>query len=82
MGLEFEGQGDSTGGIPGIALRESRLAASGDGFAFRDLNKNGELDVYEDPRRPVEERVEDLLGRMTLEEKADPLFPFGFGLAY
>jgi beta-glucosidase len=36
---------------------------------FRDLNKNGRLDPYEDPSRPIEERVEDLLRQMTLEEK-------------
>jgi beta-glucosidase len=41
---------------------------------FRDLNKNGRLDPYEDPRRPIEERVEDLLGQMTLEEKAGLMF--------
>lgn len=45
-----------------------------DGFAFRDLNKNGRLDIYEDPRRPLEERVEDLLAQMTLEEKAGLMF--------
>jgi beta-glucosidase len=28
-----------------------------DGISFRDLNKNGRLDPYEDPRRPLEERV-------------------------
>jgi hypothetical protein len=32
-----------------------------EGFAYRDLNKNGRLDPYEDPRLPIEERVEDLL---------------------
>ncbi|MBM4458115.1 MAG: glycoside hydrolase family 3 protein [Chloroflexi bacterium] len=37
---------------------------------FRDLNKNGQLDPYEDPRQPVAARVADLLGQMTLEEKA------------
>lgn len=37
---------------------------------FRDLNKNGTLDLYEDSRVPVDERVEDLLSQMTLEEKA------------
>jgi len=41
---------------------------------FRDLNKNGRLDPYEDPRRPIEERVEDLLNQMTLEEKAGLMF--------
>jgi beta-glucosidase len=41
---------------------------------FRDLNKNGRLDPYEDPRRPIEERVADLLAQMTLEEKAGQMF--------
>ena len=41
-----------------------------DGRAFRDLNKNGQLDPSEDPDRPIEERVEDPLARMTLEAKA------------
>jgi beta-glucosidase len=45
-----------------------------DGVQFRDLNKNGVLDPYEDPRLPIEQRVEDLLGRMTLEEKAGLMF--------
>ena len=45
-----------------------------DGVEFRDLNKNGKLDPYEDPRRSIEERVEDLLAQMTLEEKAGMLF--------
>ena len=36
---------------------------------FKDLNKNGRLDPYEDWRLPIERRVEDLLGKMTLEEK-------------
>ncbi len=45
-----------------------------DGLAFRDLNKNGRLDPYEDRRLPVPARVEDLLKQMTLEEKAGLLF--------
>lgn len=45
-----------------------------DGFRFRDLNKNSRLDPYEDPRRPIEERVADLLAQMTLEEKAGLMF--------
>jgi beta-glucosidase len=50
------------------------------GVDFRDLNKNGRLDPYEDPSRPVEERVEDLLGQMTLAEKAGMLFQPGVGV--
>lgn len=34
-----------------------------------DFNKNGVLDPYEDTSLPIEKRVEDLLDRMTLEEK-------------
>ena len=34
-----------------------------------DFNKNGRKDIYEDPSRPVNERVADLLGQMTVEEK-------------
>ena len=44
------------------------------GFSFRDLNKNGKLDIYEDSRAPIEERVNDLVGQMNLEEKAGAMF--------
>ena len=37
---------------------------------WRDLNHNGRLDPYEDKSAPIDQRVEDLLGRMTLAEKA------------
>jgi len=44
------------------------------GFTFRDLNKNGKLDPYEDNRQPLEQRVNDVLQQMTLEEKAGMMF--------
>src|SRR5436309_15120090 len=59
----------------GLATRQTDDDAS-----FRDLNKNGRLDPYEDPRRPIEERVEDLLAQMTLEEKAGMLFQPPIGM--
>ena len=34
-----------------------------------DLNKNGRMDVYEDPKAPIDRRVEDLLSQMNLDEK-------------
>lgn len=34
-----------------------------------DFNKNGVKDVYEDPSAPIDSRIEDLLSRMTMEEK-------------
>lgn len=44
------------------------------GKSIRDLNKNGQVDIYENPEHTVEERVEDLVNQMTLEEKAGLLF--------
>jgi beta-glucosidase-like glycosyl hydrolase len=40
----------------------------------RDLNKDGRIEPYEDWRQPVSARVDDLLGRMTPEEKAYQMF--------
>jgi beta-glucosidase len=51
-----------------------------DGNTFRDLNKNGRLDPYEDSRMKLEQRVEDLLGQMTLEEKAGCMFMSMIGM--
>lgn len=33
-----------------------------------DFNKNGRMDVYEDPKAPLNDRIEDLLSQMTMEE--------------
>ena len=35
-----------------------------------DFNKNGKMDLYENPKAPLEDRVQDLLSQMTLEEKS------------
>lgn len=39
-------------------------------FAFKDLNKNGELDAYEDWRLPADERARDLVSQMSVEQMA------------
>lgn len=45
-----------------------------------DFNKNGEKDIFEDPTQPIDKRVEDLLGQMTLEEKTNQSATlYGFG---
>lgn len=59
-----------------------------DGFSFKDLNRNGKLDLYEDWRLPVEERAKDLASKLSVEEiaglmlysghQAIPASPFGF----
>lgn len=40
-----------------------------DGQEFRDLDHDGVLSPYEDWRRPVAERVDDLISRLTIQEK-------------
>lgn len=40
------------------------------GLAFKDLNKNGKLDKYEDWRLPVAVRAKDLAAQMTVEQIA------------
>jgi beta-glucosidase len=61
------------------------------GLRFKDLNKNGKLDKYEDWRLNAEERAKDLATKMTTEQiaglmlysghQAIPANPRGFGAA-
>ena len=41
-----------------------------DGYAFKDLNRNGALDPYEDWRLPSEERARNLAAQLSIEEIA------------
>lgn len=41
-----------------------------DGLAFKDLNKNGTLDTYEDWRLSTDERARDLASQMSVEQIA------------
>ncbi|MCX2748713.1 glycoside hydrolase family 3 protein [Arthrobacter sp. MI7-26] len=45
-----------------------------DGTGFRDLNGNGVMDPFENPHLSPEERVADLIPRLSLEEKAGLMF--------
>lgn len=47
------------------------------GFTFEDLNRNGKLDKYEDYRLPLSERIDDLISKMTDDEKASMLMGTG-----
>jgi len=51
-------------GTRSVALIEKK------GLKFKDLNKNGKLDKYEDWRLTPDERSKDLLSKMSVEEKA------------
>jgi beta-glucosidase len=45
-----------------------------------DLNKNGRMDAYEDPKAELAKRIEDLLSQMTVEEKTCQLATlYGYG---
>ncbi|HKK75160.1 MAG TPA: glycoside hydrolase family 3 protein [Saprospiraceae bacterium] len=58
--------GQTLGYVPesGVSILEDQ------GLAFKDLNKNGKLDPYEDWRLPYEERAKDLAARLSIEEIA------------
>lgn len=54
---------------PQLGFRSVQLLTV-DGYQFKDLNRNGQLDKYEDWRLPNETRAKDLLSKMSLEQKA------------
>jgi beta-glucosidase len=41
-----------------------------DGLAFKDMNKNGQLDKYEDWRLPMEVRAKDLATKLSVDQIA------------
>lgn len=55
-------------------LGEEAPTLTKNGASYRDLNKNGKLDIYENPAANLEERVNDLVSQMNLEEKAGSMF--------
>jgi beta-glucosidase len=64
--------------LVGLDLR-ARLAASQSPDSSRradiyhdgwiDLNKNGRMDIYENPKAPIDQRIDDLLRQMNVDEK-------------
>lgn len=61
-------------------LGEEAQVVSQNGIQFRDLNKNGKLDIYEDTRANVDDRVNNLVSQMTVEEKAGSMFVTMIGM--
>ena len=55
--------------LPSVIATVLASNSASAGEAYRDLNHNGRLDVYENSAAPVARRVDDLLRQMTLEEK-------------
>lgn len=70
--------------VPGLVLSLGVLAAKANLFGVRDdlhfslearqENRDGSRPVYKNPRASIEARVNDLLPRMTLEEKVAQLY--------
>jgi len=58
---------------PQLEARKAKII-NVDDYQFKDLNKNGELDAYEDWRLPVDQRIDNLVSLMTLEEKVGLMF--------
>lgn len=56
------------GPVLGYSPESGVKILSVDGYAFKDLNKNGQLDVYEDWRKPVYDRAADLASKLTVEQ--------------
>lgn len=54
---------------PTLGYRSATLLTA-DGYSFKDLNKDSQLNPYEDWRLDSATRAEDLLARMTLAQKA------------
>ncbi|MEP7323797.1 MAG: glycoside hydrolase family 3 N-terminal domain-containing protein [Saprospiraceae bacterium] len=54
---------------PNLGYRSVKVLTQ-NGLLFKDLNRNGLLDQYEDWRLTVEVRAKDLLSKMSVEEKA------------
>lgn len=53
-----------------LGVADESILIEADGLKFKDLNKNDQLDPYEDWRLGTEERVADLLSQMEPDEKA------------
>ena len=64
---------------PKLEARKVTILSEGK-YRFKDLNKNGVVDPYEDWRLPIEERIHDLVGQMTLEEKVGLMFHPNFAV--
>ena len=68
-------EADETTGQVKLSYMEGTTAIIDvDGLKFKDLNSNGQLDVYEDWRKDTDERVADLISQMTVEEEVGLLF--------
>lgn len=90
VGVMLAAQSAQAATQPNLGARAAPVI-SVDGLKFKDLNRSGALEPYEDWRLGAEVRARDLVGRMTLPEKAGVLMhgtlpapgdPMGMGAGY
>jgi len=88
-GTDFKTVANTNGPTLGYSPSSGVTILTISGLHFKDLNKNGKLDPYEDWRLPVDTRAKDLSAKMTVEQiaglmlysahQAIPANPRGFG---
>jgi len=92
VGSDFEKAHHSKPDQPILGHRSAPLITV-DGLTFKDLDRNGKLDPYEDWRLPADVRATDLVQRMSIEDLAGlmvhgtlisggPMAPLGTGKEY
>ena len=60
---------EANGDQPRVSAKDKSILIQADGYWFRDLNKNGALDVYEDWRQDIDARVADVVSQMDIDMK-------------
>jgi Beta-glucosidase-related glycosidases len=88
-GADFKTVANTNGPTLGYSPSSGVIILTINGLHFKDLNKNGKLDPYEDWRLPVDERAKDLASKLSVEQiaglmlysahQAIPANPKGFG---
>ena len=69
-GTNFKTITNTNGPTLGYSPSSGIKILSVDGLKFKDFNRNGRLDAYEDWRLPVDTRAKDLAGKMSIEQIA------------
>jgi len=69
-GTDYKTVQNSNGVLLGYSPSSGVKIITLNGLKFKDLNKNGKLDIYEDWRKPAELRAKDLAKRMSVEQIA------------
>src|SRR5580765_941823 len=70
VAAQYKIEANKKGPLLGYSPQSGVKILTVNGLKFKDLNRNGKLDKYEDWRLSPEERAKDLAGKMSLDEIA------------